>query len=403
MSLALLINKDTIRKSLLILFFLTLPNSIAIHNIVLGLIIIYWFLFENKKETLKLIIKNPVVFSIYIFFVLFFLSIFWTDNFSWAIVILTKEIVLLSVPIIMSIVRENEKELLIKIFVLSMTFSEIISYMVHFKIIPPIFKTTVYDPTPFMSHISYNVLLAFCIYILIFFLFTLKENKLFKFISIIFIITMTINLFITGGRAGQVGFFVLFTLAIFQFFKINIKSFILVLIILPLIFISAYNFSKIFKTRINAAITDIKNIKHNPNSSVGLRIIFAKNSIELIKNHPFGVGVGDFPTEYEKINKKNTPNAKSTVQPHNMYLFVWASSGIIAFLGLLGIFILQIIVAFKIKDKYQPLRIAFPILFIVIMFSDSYLLVYQTTQLFIAFSALLYKEASWNLIFKGNK
>ena len=37
-------------------------------------------------------------------------------------------------------------------------------------------------------------------------------------------------------------------------------------------------------------------------------ISFAINSWEVITNHPIlGVGTGDFPLEYEKINQKNKP------------------------------------------------------------------------------------------------
>ena len=46
-------------------------------------------------------------------------------------------------------------------------------------------------------------------------------------------------------------------------------------------------------------------------SSVGHRLTFAKNSWELIKNNPIlGVGTGDFPDEYKKIQNliKRDPN-----------------------------------------------------------------------------------------------
>ncbi len=391
--------KNTIRKSLLILFFATLPNSVAINNIVFFLIIFYWILFENKKEIIKLIKINPFVFFIYLFVGILFISLLWTSNIKWGIHILSKELILLSIPIFMNLIRKKDENILIKTYIIAMTASEIISYSVKLQIIHPVFNATVYDPTPFMSHISYTPFLAFTIYLLIYFLFTSKETFLIKTLSIFFITTMSINLFITGGRAGQIAFFILLILAVFQFLKFNLKSLLIVFFVIPAIFITAYTTSKIFHNRVNLAINNITHFQKHKNSSVGLRIQFAKNTLQMIKENPIlGVGIGDFPKEYKKINKKYSPNLRTTVQPHDMYIFVWAQSGIFAFFSFIMIFVIQLIAALKIKDEYKPIRMAFPLFFITIMFSDSYLLGHFTTHLFIAFSSILYKDITWKLI-----
>ena len=43
--------------------------------------------------------------------------------------------------------------------------TEVISYLIWFEIIEPFKSAIVSNPTPFMSHISYNPILAFAIYI----------------------------------------------------------------------------------------------------------------------------------------------------------------------------------------------------------------------------------------------
>ncbi len=122
-----------------------------------------------------------------------------------------------------------------------------------------------------------------------------------------------------------------------------------------------------------------------------------ENSIRIIKNTPLlGSGVGDFSKEYKKISKKYTPTALSDVaQPHNMYLFVWASNGIFSFLMLIGLFLIQLIISFRKNDEFKPIRVALALFFIVIMFSDSYLLGIHTTLLFVIFVSILYKNVSW--------
>ena len=83
----------------------------------------------------------------------------------------------------------------------------------------------------------------------------------------------------------------------------------------------------------------IYNTDGNKNTSVGQRITYTINSLEIIKNNLFfGVGTGDFPSEYNKIHAKNTPGVNTTVNPHNMYILVAVQLGLFGLLGMLLIF-----------------------------------------------------------------
>jgi len=322
---------------------------------------------------------------------------FWSDDLERGFKIVSKEIFLLFIPIFMQLIKKEERDILIKLFIFSMAISVFISYLVYFEMLDSIPKATKIEPTPFMTHIPYNPLLAFAIYLLIYYFFQVKENKTRVFIAFLIII-MIVNMFITGGRAGQIVFFVLLLVSFFQFINVNILKTIIFLFFLILIFILAYNFSSIFKGRVNKAINEIKSVSKNRNTSVALRITMWENSIRIIKNNPIlGVGVGDFSKEYTKISEKYTPNAISNVsQPHHMYLFVWASNGIFSFLSLIGLFLIQIIISFRKNDKFKPIRLALALFFIVIMFSESYLLIFHTTVLFMIFVSILYKDVRWS-------
>ena len=391
-----LLNK--LRFSLLVLLVISLPFSVTLTDIICGLLVLYWLLFySNKKMFLAILKENPVVLFVCLLFFSFVISLIWSDDLGRGFKVITKEKFLLFIPIFMQLIKKEERDTLIKLFVFSMVVLVFFSYMVYFGILDFIPKASKFNPTPFMTHIPYNPLLAFTIYLLIYYFFQIKQTKTKVFIAFLIII-MSVNMFITGGRAGQVAFFVLLLVAFFQFVRVNILKIIGFLIFLICIFILAYNFSPIFKNRINAAIYDIKSINENRNTSVGLRITMWENSIRIIKNNPFlGVGVGDFPNEYKKICEKHTPNAISDVsQPHNMYLFVWASNGIFSFLVLIGLFLIQLIIYFRKKDEFRPIRLALALFFIVIMFSESYLLTFHTTVLFMIFVSILYKDISWD-------
>ena len=140
-------------------------------------------------------------------------------------------------------------------------------------------------------------------------------------------------------------------------------------------------------------------IKNSPNNardlgSVGYRIAFALNSWDLIKENPLiGVGTGDFPNEYMRINEQYTPNLKTAVNPHNMYALISVQLGLVGLISMLSIFYFQIKASFHEKNNlYRDLGLALPLSFLVIMLSDSYILGHFTTLLYVFFSAFLYQK-----------
>jgi O-antigen ligase len=129
-------------------------------------------------------------------------------------------------------------------------------------------------------------------------------------------------------------------------------------------------------------------------SSVGHRLTFAKNSWELIKNNPIlGVGTGDFPDEYKKINQVNSPHFPNVTNPHNMYTLVFSQLGLFGLLSMLSIMYYQIKLSLlETNQFYRDVGFVLPILFLVIMWSDSYLLGHFTTLMYVFFSSFLYKR-----------
>jgi len=389
---------STINSYLLILLGFTFPLSVSIGIAVIGLILLLWIVEGKFKEKFTIIQHNKISYAFLAFFMIHLIGLLWSEDVTWGLHIVSKEWRILLLLILITITKKEHIQYYLIAFLLAMSLSEVLSYLIWFGVIPPFQGATMLNPTPFMSHISYNPFLAFSIFLLIYFIFFIKNSKdnFSKIISLFFLTTMTINIFITGGRAGQVGFFVMLALAFILYFKKNIlKSVLLILVVLPAVFFIAYSSSTLFSTRIHEALNDIQVVEKNPNTSVGLRMTFAMNTLQIIKNNPiFGVGTGDFPKEYEKVNMQRSPSALPTVNPHNMYLLVLAQTGIVGLILMLSIFYMQIQSFFKIHDSLSPLRLALPLLFLTIMLSDSYLLGHHTALLFVYFSAILYKDFS---------
>ena len=394
-------NLDKSYHYLLIALAFLIPLSVSAANTVVVLICFLWLFSGNYKSKFNHITSSKIMLASLFFYFLHIVGMLWTEDVKWGLHILHKMwYFLIFYPILFNVVKSENLKYCISAFLLAISITEIFSYLIWFEIIPPFKNSTVENPTPFMSHISYNPILAFAIYLVLNQIFLNKNltNLRFSLYSF-FAISMIFNMFITGGRAGQVMFFSMLAILIFQFFDgKKVKSLLVIIVILPSIFFTSYQLSDLFKNRVNSAISDVINFSEIKETSVGQRISFTINSFEVIKDNPiFGVGTGDFPIEYHKINLINSPSLSTTTNPHNMYILILMQLGLTGLISLLAIFYFQIKSSFYSPNKFiRDVGITLPLLFLVIMFSDSYLLGHFTTLMFVFFSAFLYKDSEYN-------
>ena len=388
---------DRIYQHLFITAFFLLPLTVLGNNIAIWLAVIVWLSTGNYVEKFNQIKTNKLALASMLFFFLHLFSLIWSENIPWGLEISRKMLPFLFVlPVFLTLTRKENAKYYIGAFLLGIAITEVFSYLVWLELIEPFKNATVKNPTPFMSHISYNPFIAFAIYLVANRL--LAEEKLSQFeraIYTFFLLTMTVNMFITGGRAGQVMFFAAIVILAFQYFRNSqIKATIISVGLIAIISILAYNTSHHFANRVDSAFLDISTYPDSKNSAIGQRIIFVINSFELVKSSPIiGIGVGDFPSEYLKVNKIFSPEVTATVQPHNMYMLILSQLGVVGLTSLLWIFFLQYKIALACNNKITSnIGVALPLLFLVIMWSDSYLLGHYTGNLFILFSSFIYNK-----------
>ena len=394
-------NLDKSYHYLLLALAFLIPLSVSAANLIVVFICLIWLFSGNYKSKFNEIISSKIMIASLFFYFLHIVGMLWTEDVKWGLHILHKMwYFLIFYPILFNIVKSENLKYCISAFLLAISITEIFSYLIWFEIIPPFKNASVENPTPFMSHISYNPILAFAIYLVLNQIFFNKNltNLRFSLYSF-FAISMIFNMFITGGRAGQVMFFSMLAILIFQFFDgKKVKSLLVIIVILPSIFFTAFQLSDLFKNRVNSAISEVVNFSVERETSVGQRISYTINSFEVIKDNPIiGVGTGDFPIEYYKINLINSPLFSATTNPHNMYILILMQLGLIGLISMLAIFYFQIKSSFYSPNKFiRDVGITLPLLFLVIMFSDSYLLGHFTTLMFVFFSAFLYKDSEYN-------
>ena len=390
-------NLEKIYQFLLIALAFLLPLTVFGANLVVVIICTLWLSTGKYKSKFNQITNNKFILASIVFFCIHVVGLIWTEDFSWGLHIVHKMWYFIGLlPILFTIVKKYHIGYYTSAFLLAISVSEIASYLVWFEIVEPFKYASVLNPTPFMSHISYNPILAFAIYLVVHQLFFNKKlsNLVFSLYGF-FAVSMTVNMFITGGRAGHVAFFVILTILIFQFFdKERIKSIVTILVVIPGIFFTSYFSSDLFQKRVNSVYYEAVYLSKSIDSSIGLRINYTINSWQIIKENPIiGVGTGDFPNEYLKINQVKSPDLSATSNPHNMYILVIVQLGLLGLASMLAIFYYQIKYSYNSSNKFiRDVGITLPLMFLVVMLSDSYLLGHYTTLMYVFFSSFLYKD-----------
>jgi len=383
---------------LLVFLAFLLPLTVFGANLIIVLIVLIWLFSGNYKLKYRKIMSSKFLIASGLFYLLHVVGLIWTSDLKWGFEMLHKMwYFILLLPVLYTIVQKKYIKYYISAFLVAMSFSELVSYLIWFEIVPPFKMASVYNPVPFMSHVSYNPILAFAIYLVAHEMFLNKDLGKFKFFMYsFFATTMTINMFITGGRSGQVMFFAMLAILIFQFFQTEkIKSLIVISILIPGIFFIAYQSSPLFENRVNLAINDVVTYEINSNTSVGKRIDYLVNSIDIIKKNPFiGVGTGDLPNEFLKVSiMNNNRDSIRTANPHNMYFLVLIQFGLLGLISFFSIFYYQIKQSFLSPSRFmRDVGITLPLLFLVIMFGESYLLGHYTTLLYVFFSSFIYND-----------
>ena len=156
--------------------------------------------------------------------------------------------------------------------------------------------------------------------------------------------------------------------------------------------------SNTLQQRVNEGISELKAYDTSPNiSSIGVRVIFVQNTLELIKKQPLlGYGTASFKSVYKKhVAQKYTGwRALSTTDPHNIYLYITLENGLIG----LVLFLSYLFVAFRQglrQGIYGKIAISFLMAITVSCLFNSYFKTFPEGHLLAFFMGILlsYKKS----------
>jgi O-antigen ligase len=388
--------KNTIEKLHSIFFILlglAIPLSIAVANILIGLITLCWLLDGQMKNKLKEIRQNKWMLSIILLLVLYCCGMLWGSdhqNASWVFQKLS--LLLMFIVLGTSKVKKSTLKFGALLFLFSTLLSAIAAILINYQVILPLhnYISIVSAKRQLSAFTSYNyhtILLAFSA-LICFFLVAEKKTKFRWGLALCFFI-YSFSIFTESGRAGQLIFTLLFGLYSIYYFKKRTILSVGLMGFLILCNYSAYKGSDTFKIRIDKASEIIQNEIISSDSASyqqanqNIRTVFFKEGINYIIKKPiFGYGTGSFGSIFDKDINSGHEYLEHTT-PHNSYLYIWFEVGILGLLMLLRIFYFQFKSLSKLSYGFD--RILLPIGFMTIMLFDSYLFIFVMSIFYIYF------------------
>ena len=163
---------------LLVFLAFLLPLTVFGANLIIVLIVLIWLFSGNYKLKYRKIISSKFLIASGLFYLLHVVGLIWTSDLKWGFEMLHKMwYFILLLPVLYTIVQKKYIKYYISAFLAAMSFSELVSYLIWFEIVPPFKMASVYNPVPFMSHVSYNPILAFAIYLVLHEIFFLSQRS----------------------------------------------------------------------------------------------------------------------------------------------------------------------------------------------------------------------------------
>ncbi|MBU0601537.1 MAG: O-antigen ligase family protein [Gammaproteobacteria bacterium] len=378
--------------------FFCIPLQVAPAFWLSALMLLLWFVEGRYAARLRVLAAEPLVWLFAAYFGAYLLSMLWTEDVAWGWRMVGKQQFFLLFALYFSVARREHLGRYIAAFLLSIAMCEALAFynwtqMHVWPGLPDGIRVDkgLEDTAPFVDRMMYTPALALAGYLaghrVLFDTRTLRERLPY----VLLFGTTALNLLISGGRAGLLGFLVLLTLLVFQrFARRPLLAAALAALLAGGIVLGGYQTGDYFRERVDRGVDELLHYEERPNSSIGLRIVYALNASRMIGEHPLlGVGIGDFRSEYEKINAIHTPLWGPIYNPHNQYLYAWANAGLAA-----GVLLLLVLGYPLLRrgpdDGRQRIRHALPMLFIPICFFESYLMRSNLSMMYVAFLAALW-------------
>jgi O-antigen ligase len=323
------------KRSAVFLSFVIPVSTVATH-IVLFALMIAWFLSGHLQEKVSFILKHPVARVAFLLFGVFLIGATYSQAPIGDITeLLSKMSKLLYLPFLLSLMTEEKwRRRAMSAFLSAMLFTLVLSFLKVYGGLPIATRHTI--ACIFKDHIYTNLMMAYASFVIGHSV--LSDQTFWKRLGLLTILIGIIFyiFFMSEGRSGYVIFTLLWLLLGLQ--RYRFRGVLIGILGLILLVGLAHISSERFQRRVSTAIENLEQYwQGNSNSSVGARLEYSYNTLELFKQHPWlGWGTGSFKEAYQAYATK--ANLVTTQNPHNEYLNVLIQIGGLGLWAFLGFF-----------------------------------------------------------------
>ncbi|MCZ2414506.1 MAG: O-antigen ligase family protein [Burkholderiales bacterium] len=387
---------------LLAAVFFCIPVQVAPAYLLSAAMLLLWLIEGDLRRKLRELAGEPLVWIVLGCYGVLLLSLLWSDDRGWGWQIMQRHRFFLLFPLYYSVARREHFGRYVGAFLASIALCEALAFynwarLHYWPGLPEGIRVekSPDDTAPFVDRIFYTPALALAGYLAGHRLLFDAQTPGRRLVYGGLLATTTLNLLIAGGRAGMVGFLVLLALLAFQrFARRPVVAGSAAAALVAVVLVGGYHGSSYFRSRVDDAVDTYVHYRERPDSSVSLRLVYAMNALRVYAAHPLlGVGVGDYPKEYERVNATHTPQWTPAWNPHNHYLLVLTAA------GLPGGIALALVLGYPLRrrapaDGRERIRRAVPVLMITICLFESYLLRSNVSMMYMLFTAALWRDAS---------
>jgi O-antigen ligase len=249
------------------------------------------------------------------------------------------------------------------------------------------------DSGIFKDHIFTGFLLAFASYC--YGLLAFSRNDWRWVFALLFFLSAVNVLFINVGRSGYLVFFSLLFLLAWQQWRW--KGLAIVFLLASFLLASLFLFKNNFRSSFLVTQSEIHKYDIGTiNTSGGLRLSFYKNSLKLLRQHPWlGTGTGSFTQVY---SQQVGDHYVDTHNPHNEYLNSGVQFGALGILVLLSLFCVHWYESFHLAPMRKKFAQAVLVSIAVGSLFNSWLMDVTQGCFYIFFTALVFSRLSIPLI-----
>lgn len=350
-------------------------------------------------QMMKQLLKQPIVQIMLVTFLYMLISLLWTPDFQEGKGIVENFIFYFLFPILVFSLIPNQKYiyLLVSTVVFTMFVNEIISYGILFHIWGSF--DSLGFPTPFMHHTAYSMLVTIAIFIIGYEFTQTTELKL-KLVYLVFLLTMSGNLIISGGRNGQVTLFLIALLLALGYFKKSYKKALILFFAPVILFVIAFFSYDQFQERTTRIYTDTLSVieKQDFRTSFGNRLFAFFIADKYLEDYNFlvGEGAGSIKITKNDILKKHFSDTRhaNTIYTHFHQYYV---STLVQY-GLVGLSLLFLLFYYfykvKIRDpKIHYLKNLTLLVMIISDLADGMLFIRSTMIIFAIFIGLVLAQS----------